>query len=169
MNYTKEQIAAACATYGPQLNLPAEIDGAQLLWAISGQESSFGANCTPRHEPAFDAGGMYSRTQPMPRLLEKFGSAAACSYGPWQIMLANAADTSPEVLLSDLDAAAKATVAFINSFVLGHRQAKTVEQIAETYNSGHISLNPAPGVLKYLTNVAHTYSTVALPPVEKIA
>ena len=78
MNFDKEEIVAACREYGPQIvGLPVGIDGAQLLWAMSGNESSFGANCAPRHEPAFDVDGVYGSGPVMTPLLAKFGSAAA--------------------------------------------------------------------------------------------
>ena len=82
LNFTRQQIADACLAYGPQLTeLPYGVDGAQLLWALSGNESSFGANCTPRYEPAYDVGGRYADAD----LLARFGRAAACSYG--EVML----------------------------------------------------------------------------------
>ena len=56
-NFTPKQVADQCRISGPDLaGLPRGVDGAQLLWAMAGNESSFGVNCTPRHEPAFDVG-----------------------------------------------------------------------------------------------------------------
>src|SRR5271165_3830646 len=114
MNFTREQIAAQCrlsgATVGP---LPTGVVGAQLLWAMAGNESSFGADCTPRHEPAFDIGGPYAGHAPMPDLLAKWGSLGASSFGPCQILLANCPTMAPADF-DDLVIAFSATVQFLN-------------------------------------------------------
>src|SRR5262249_16613437 len=47
MRLAKEHLAALCRQHGPGLHLPAGLDGAQLLWAFSGRESSFGARSIP--------------------------------------------------------------------------------------------------------------------------
>jgi hypothetical protein len=161
MNFTKEQIQQTCATFGSLLKLPVGIDGAKLMWAISGAESSFGANCTPRHEPAYDVNGYYARTsKDVQGLLAVYGSQAAYSYGPWQIMLVNAPGFSPEQMTMDLTTNAQAFVGYVNRFVLGYRKAATVEQIAQTYNSGRFGVNVSPGVLAYGQKVADYYSSV---------
>jgi hypothetical protein len=43
MHLKKEKLAALCRECGPHLHVPQGIDGAQLLWACAGGESSFGA------------------------------------------------------------------------------------------------------------------------------
>ena len=112
-NFTQQEIAAQCRISGPQLiGLPAGIDGAQLLWAISGNESSFGANCTPRHEPAYDVGGRYGSNAVMVPLLTEWGSAAACSYGPLQLMFCNAPAGATPSDFDDLPTAFKYSVAY---------------------------------------------------------
>src|ERR1017187_8108565 len=116
VNFTKQQIADQCRISGPQLvGLPSGIDGAQLLWAMSGNESSFGANCAPRHEPAFDVGGVYAPH--MQSILAQYGSAAAYSYGPWQIMYVNAWPAATPEQMSDLKVCAAVTVAFLNRLI----------------------------------------------------
>ena len=161
MAFPTYTIVALCQKYGPSLKLPPGIDGAKLLYALAGNESSFGANCTPRHEPAYDVGGHYADSSVCRPLLAQFGSAAACSYGPWQLLLANAPQCTPTELMSDADAACAATVAFLNSYVLGLRKAQTVAQIAEIYNSGCLSQHPADGVLRYIRSAVQYYSNAA--------
>lgn len=157
--FTQAQVAEQCTTYGPQLApLPAGVDGIKLLWAMSGNESSFGSNTTPRHEPAFDVGGLYAASAPMPELLAKYGSAAACSYGPWQILLANAPDFAPDDF-SDVAKAAQATTAFLNSLLRRFRPS-TLAQIGYCWNAGHI---PTPaevsaGVAQYAAELASNYN-----------
>jgi len=138
-----------CAEYGPQVGpLPAGVDGAQLLWAMSGVESSHGANCTPRHEPAFDVGGIYGGNAPMPALIAKYGSpAAACSYGPWQVMLCNAGGLGPQDF-DDIDQATHASVSFLNNRLFHYKPASLAE-CGEMWNAGHIT--PDPGYVAKLT------------------
>lgn len=138
--FTQAQIAAACAQYGPQVApLPDGIDGAQLLWAMSGNESSFGANVTPRHEAAFDVGGIYGASEQMAPLLALYGAAAACSYGPWQIMFCNVPEATPGSF-DDLNFCAIASVAFLNK-QLARFEPQTLGDIGSIWNAGHVQ-NP---------------------------
>ena len=154
--YTKAEISQACKKFGPQVcPLPSSYDGAQLLWAISGNESSFGANVTPRHEPAFDMGGLYDRGE-QHELLEQFGSSAACSYGPWQILFANCPQGSTPDSLADLDTAAQATVGFLNS-QLRRFSPKSLVDIACVWNHGSPMSILTPGVQSYANELIHNY------------
>lgn len=163
-SYPKETIAALCRKYGPQLNLPAGLDGARLLWAISGNESSFGEDCTPRHENAYDKGGFfYIHSAEDAALVDRYGPLAASSFGPWQVMLINAPGCSPLDLEDDPEKCAQAVVIFINHFIIGFRKAKTLEQIAQTYNSGNFYPAPPPGVLLYADKVRQYYDNYPLP------
>jgi hypothetical protein len=161
--FSQQQIAAACAQYGPELlNLPPGVTGPQLLWAISGNESSFGANCTPRHEPAYDVGGPYGDGAVMKPLLALYGSAAACSYGPWQIMFCNVASGWTPTDLEDLDKAAQATVAFMNVEFSRFKPASLAE-IGECWNAGHPirpPSMPSPPVAAYVHELVGNYATV---------
>ena len=133
MNFTRLQIADACRAYGPQLTeLPYGVDGVQLLWALSGNESSFGANCTPRYEPAYDVGGRYADAD----LLARFGRAAACSYGTWQIMFVNCPPNYVPSDMNDLDKAAVATILFLNR-QLNRFRPSTLELIGAIWNGGN--------------------------------
>lgn len=162
--YAKEKIAEACLEYGKLLDLEGTddgtgkpIDGARLLWAIAGVESSFGANCKPRVEPAYSYGGKYSAKLPQADLLHEFGCDAACSYGPWQIMLCNAYGYKPTELAMDLDKACVATVGFIRRWCINTQQCKTLRDFADAYNSG----SPRDSIVpeKYIEKVRNYYFT----------
>lgn len=156
MNYTREQIAAECRALGSTVGpLPAGVNGVQLLWAIAGVESSFGADCAPRHEPAYDRGGKYATHSPMPQLLDVYGRAAACSYGPWQVLACNLAETFPAVIHdeAELSEIADDSVAFLN-VLLRHFRPKNLAEIGECWNAGHITPDPA-----YEAKLAKTYAT----------
>ena len=158
MNFTQQQIADMCRVYGPQLtNLPSGIDGAQLLWAISGNESSFGENCAPRHEPAFDVSGIYGGTPAMRPLLAAYGSAAASSYGPWQILFCNCPAGYSPSYGDDLDKAAQATVRYLN-MLLARWTCSSLADVGECWNAGHPMLNPSAGVARYVHDLAGNYA-----------
>ena len=142
MNFTPSQVAAMCEKYGPQVGpLPTGVDGAQLLWAMSGNESGFGTNCTPRHEKAFDAGGIYGSHAPMPSLIALYGSpAAASSYGPLQVMLCNAGGLAPAGF-DDIDQAFAASVSYLNT-LLRRFKPQSLDEIGECWNAGHITPDP---------------------------
>lgn len=150
-DFTREQIAQACrmAQVGP---LPSGVDGPQLLWAISGNESSFGFNCTPRYEPAFDRGGPYFDAA----MINRFGRAAACSFGPWQIMFANCpSDYTPEDM-ADLTKATFATVQFLNH-QLSRFEPTSLASIAAIWNGGNPGAIVKPQVAAYAAKLEANY------------
>jgi hypothetical protein len=153
-NFTPAQIAAASRLFGKGVGpLPCGVDGTLLLWAIAGVESSFGVDCQPRHEPAYDTGGLYAKNAPMPGLLMNFGSAAACSYGPWQLMLCDAPLGFAPAQFDVLDNCARATLGDLNRKLRMFRP-QTVAQIGDCWNAGHIT--PDPG---YEAKLKITYAT----------
>jgi hypothetical protein len=161
-SFSKEDVLAACRTYGPLLHLPAALIGARLMAALASNESSLGADCGPRHEPAYDAGGRYAANVRQARLLLQFGSAAACSYGPWQMMLMNFVDRPPGQLLTDLDICAQDFVAFFNGYVIGARHAATLNDVGQVWNSGHISTRPSDAVAAYCAKLATNYAILTV-------
>ena len=157
-SFDRSEIAAACREYGPAIvGLPAGIDGAQLLWAMSGNESSFGANCLPRHEPAFDVGGVYGNGPVMKPLLAKFGSMAAFSYGPWQLMFCNAPNDYTPNSFNSLDKSAHATVAFLNKLIARWKPANLAE-IGECWNGGQVMNHLIPAVSAYVQKLTSNYA-----------
>lgn len=156
MSFTQSQVAAACIEFGPQVDpLPPSVDGVKLLWALSGNESSFGLNVTPRHEPAFDVGGPYANSGNMPALLEEYGHAAACSYGPWQVLLTNAATFAPSDF-DDISTACQASVSFLNSLLRRFKPSSLV-QIGQCWNAGHTLTNPGFAVVAYTDELQKNY------------
>ena len=176
-SYPADLVASFCAQWAANLQvaLPASIDATTLLWAFTGNESSFGENCTPRHEPAYDIGGMYANAPSQAPLLEKFGSAGACSYGPFQIMLCNCpAGTTPDEM-GQLDIAFMVSVQFMKK-QFQRQSPQTVQECGAIWNAGHI---PQPGkwpagvqryadmlLSKYL-KPSVTFQAAAVPSVEQ--
>lgn len=175
-NYTKPEIAKLCFAYGDLLKDHLEnsddgsglddpelrrIQGPQLLFAIAGVESSFGANCKPRYEPAYMPGGLYYQqstpSSAFRTLYAKYGRDAAASYGPWQLLLCNAPGFTPYELANDAEKACQATIGFFKRYVFGIRFARTLEQIADTYNSGTWRDAVTPTVQGYIRKVTHSY------------
>lgn len=161
-SFAKADVLAACAQYGLQLNLPAAddgttLDGAKLMAAFASNESSMGANCGPRHEPAYDVGGFLATGAQQAGLLNTYGSAAACSYGPWQMMFVNFQDHNVNDLLTSLDICAQEFVRYFNSYVITVRKASNLNEMGQCWNAGHISANPAPGVVAYCNNLQTAY------------
>lgn len=156
---THSDLLALCQKYGSELKTAAGIDGVTLMAAFAQSESTFGYNTTPRHEPAYDYGGFYSSHAQQAALLQKYGSAAASSYGPWQTLPCNAMGIAPALLNSSPDVAASAFVADFN-----HRVAprgKTLSDYGQIYNGGHIATNPLPGVLRYVQDLEANYAVWA--------
>ena len=161
-NFTPQQISDQCRLSGPTiLGIPHGIDGAQLLWAMSGNESSFGVNCSPRHEPAFDVGGVYGSGVAMTTLLTKYGSAAACSYGPWQIMFVNCPSGWTPDDLSNLGLATRATVLFLEKLLTRWRPSD-LAGIGECWNAGHPMVNPSAQVAAYVQKLTANYAVPLL-------
>lgn len=161
-SFAKADVLAACTKYGPLLHLSSALDGPSVMEAIAMNESSMGVNCGPRHEPAYDTGGRYCVGR-QAQLVTAFGSAAAASYGPWQMMFQNFMNSrTPAQLLIDLDACAQDFVTFFNDYVVGVRHAVTISDIGQVWNSGHIARPPAvpsPNVMTYVDHLQSNYAT----------
>lgn len=156
-SFPRNDVLAACDKYGVMLKVD-HLDGPALMKAISSNESSVGANCGPRHEPAYDTGGSVYRSNAQQRqLVADFGPSAASSFGPWQMMFINFTRATPDQLLTDLDACAENFVRFFNSYVIGVRKAVTISEIGQVWNAGHISPNPSWAVQTYCEHLATAY------------
>lgn len=157
INFARAELIGVCKKNGALLDLAnTGIDGVRLLWALAGNESSFGRDCKPRYESAFYTGGAYGSSDQMVPLITKFGHNAACSYGAWQLMLVNApVGTTPEDF-ANLDNACLLTINHINRRIIKAQGAKTVEEIADAYNSGSFRGGVIPR--KYISDCLHNYS-----------
>ncbi|HTV07801.1 MAG TPA: hypothetical protein VMD97_01995 [Candidatus Aquilonibacter sp.] len=161
--FSRQEIADVCRKLGGTVGpLPSHIEGWQLLWAITGNESSFGADCTPRHEPAYDVGGEYSRDPSQAHLLALYGPAAACSYGPMQVMLVNAPPCTTPESFDDLETAMRAGIYALNR-MLQRFQPQSVAQVGFCWNGGHIA-NLNPEVQAYGLRLTKKYLSTAMPP-----
>lgn len=141
-SFPKSAVAAACQTYGPQLVLDGivdwrgnVVDPILAMWAFSGNESSFGADCDPRFEPAYFS-GRYSTASWQAELNEQFGQDAAKSYGCWQVMLCNCPTGMTPSDFEQIEAGAQAFVFCMNRMVRA-QQPKTLDELADMYNTGN--------------------------------
>ncbi len=159
ITFTQVEVADACRLYGPHLRTPGLIDGARLLWALAGQESGFGANCQPLHHAAY-CNGKHSESLTISTL--KFGHAAHCSFGPWQLLWANTSQMhGADDLFGTLNACASITVNFLNRQIIGRQHAGTVEQVADAYSRGNC--REGDKATDYVANVLRFYYDVSLP------
>jgi hypothetical protein len=170
----RTELARLCRIYGAGLQHDLEhtddgcgkpIDGPRLLWAMAGRESSFGANMKPRFEPAYYMGGLYWRAQTpggkeVRDGVAMYGRDFACSYGPLQIMAINAKGHSPLELGSDPEKALAASCAKLRLDVLGRQKARTIPEICQCWNGGHVGA-AIPQV--YTDTVEHNYNSVPMP------
>ena len=168
LSMSKEELLRLCKLYGAGLDQDLArtedgtgkpIDGARLLWAVSGRESSFGQNMKPRREPAYDVGGHYADAPGIRQGLEQYGRAFACSYGPLQIMACNAHGFTPAELGAEPEKAVAAAVSMLRLTVLRAQKAATLEQICQAWNAGHVGGRCTPG---YEQEVRHYYFTQTL-------
>lgn len=156
MKVDREILGMFCRKLGPFLKAPEGLDATQLLWAIAGNESSFGGNISPRHEPGYCYKGHYFSAD----ATKQYGCLAHCSFGPWQIMAPNAMGFSPVELVSDLETCGMATVAFLNREILGRQGAQTLDEIGDAYNSGNFRDHNIPEL--YLVSLKANYA-IPLP------
>ena len=96
--------------------------------------------------------------------MQKYGNKAACSYGPWQMMLCNFSEgTDPDDLIANPENAAADTVAFIKR-ELEHFSPNSLGAVGSMWNAGHPLTNPSPGVQKYMQQLSKNYN-VPMPKV----
>jgi len=160
VTFPKQEVLDCCAQYGPMLKLPAGLDGRKVMASIASNESSTGANCGPRHEPAYDVGGALSKGSQQANALEEFGSAAACSYGMFQMMFLNFSELAQEKIASgvgDVDLYSIEFVRFFNAYVIGARHAQTLTDIGQIWNCGHKTDSPSAGVALYCQHLQAAY------------
>lgn len=170
MNFSEKDALAACRKYGPLLKVEFPLKSYEVMLAIGAVESgggmlaAIGHDCGPRHEPAYDSGGhVWQNSLEQQKLVGQYGSAAACSYGPWQVMFINCPGFTPSELETDLEANARCFVAYFNSYVIKARGAKTLVEIGQVYNGGHIFKDGIPpGVQRYVDQLSHAYVNACL-------
>lgn len=153
MRYTRAEISRACRIYGDLvLGLPEDLDGPQLLWAISGNESSFGANSRAVYEPAYGPEGRYAHLKNW----ERFGRVSASSLGPWQLMFVNCPPHYVPADMEDLDKAAAASVWFLNR-QLQRFKPQTLAAIGAIWNGGNPHAHRLTVVQHYIRKLERNY------------
>lgn len=164
VRFPNPAVIAVCKKYGSQLKVPFTLEGWRVMLAIAAVESggsvpaAAGLDCGPRHEPAFDTGGWFGDySEPQKELIKKFGSpAAACSYGPWQMMLCNFSEgLTPDQLNTDLELCA---VEFVREFNLEQSRFAwmLLAQIGQVWNTGRETRDP-----DYVRRLARAYDATA--------
>lgn len=161
----RDEFNRLCSLFASELQLAgcigpegARLDPMQLLIALGGRESDFGANLKPRHEPSWDAGGhVWMHSRELQGYIKLNGAAGASSYGPLQVMAFDAGGSyAVKDLAHDPQVAMEAAVKYFNRYVTGHWRARTLEEICRTWNGGHPSAGTTPG---YVEAVTHYYAT----------
>lgn len=137
------------------------IDPKALLAALLFCESSMGQNTEPRVEPAYLPGGVYFDNELVQEAYQRYGQAAAASYGPWQILYITALelgfDGTPEEL-ADPATNLEFVIKYLNQRAF-KRGAHTLSQIADVYNSGfHLDRNIP---VDYIRKCVRAYNGIA--------
>lgn len=119
-------------------------DPAKLMISLAMVESSLGMNSRPRHEPAYDFGGLYwNKEHGKPWRWDIHGSISACSFSSWQIMFPTAVELGLDPLthpceLQDDSKAVHWVIEYIKRRILD-RGAVTLANFAVGYNGGNPS------------------------------
>jgi len=161
----EQSVLAACKSNGPLLtglltHNGAAVDGATLLWAISGIESSHGRDrLHARQESNYSPGGLfYARSVDLQQSWKTHGVLAACSFGSWQVLYQVARELGfkgqPEELKDDRICCAMATVLILERLIR-KQGAKTLTEVLDSFNSG--SHRDACVPLAYIRNGTHLY------------
>ena len=146
-----------CMIHGQGLTKKAPwLDGVAVLAALAEVESKFGSNAVPRHEKSFHPGGEWN----VQALHDEFGCWACCAYSSWQIQFSVARELGfpgrPEDLQKD-DTAVLWVLEYIEHRIL-RPGCKTLEQLADAYNSG--SFKDAFVPTKYVADFVTAYPVV---------
>ncbi len=133
---TREPFHELCRYAAQLVTPPPGIDAAALFAALGAVESSSGRQLGPLcGAAAYEPAGAYYHSD----LEQRWGGSAACSFGPWQIVGANAAtlrpDITPRQLFHDSRLAAELSAEHLQRRVID-RGARTVAEIADAWNSG---------------------------------
>lgn len=163
-------LQAVCREFGPLVpplwHNGVPCDGALVLWAFAGVESSFGRDrYVMRFEPSYSPGGKVYRASPFIRdLWRQHGPDAARSFGSWQMMFPTAVQLgytgTPEGLADD-----RALAPLVCAY-MKRAQGGTLENAADAYNSGNWRDRFVP--LDYLARIVRAYEA-GWPPAQEIA
>lgn len=168
MQLTLQQMADACRSYAPLIT-NAPVCPVSILWTLAGNESSFGENCTPRHEPSWDRGGVnYQNSEIQKALWAREGSAASYSYGPWQLMYFNFVQPCTiKDAAENLHIQAVSTCVFLTNLIR-RWNLKTLVDIGVCWNHGSPTRNISPGVQAYVHELAYNLQVKLPKPIQEI-
>lgn len=126
-----------CEVHGLFLDkLAPWMDGEICLKALATVESSYGIYNIPRHEKAYDLGGIYSKSYKP--LLIKYGAMAACSWSSFQIMYPVAYELGFQgdpIELQNDELAIMWVMEYIRKRILD-KGCSRLQDFADAYNSG---------------------------------
>lgn len=133
-----------CGYYASEVHLSSleeELNPKALLWALAGNESSYGEFGIPRFEKAYAPGGQYfSRSTFLQTHWQRWGDMVACSYGPLQLMFENTRYHCPRYTPADLidgyELCMAASVTFLNKFI-GQQDPRQIKHIFDAWNTGN--------------------------------
>lgn len=138
-----------------------------FLWALSGKESSFGANNVPRFEPAYarETNGIYYLGRPkkeygeqLRQLYKHYGAMMACSWGPFQIMAIGAFElgyVGNPAALADAKISMPFVIRKLNRIISSGTT--RIEEILSAYNTGQWK-NPNAWPKQYILNFMTIYN-----------
>jgi hypothetical protein len=174
IQFPRSEVGRISKQFGPLLKLDGILDDegkivdpVQVMWAFSGNESTFGHDCDPRFEPAYWQGGRYAEDPHQETLNAKYGKLGASSHGIFQIMCCNLfGGFTPQELASDVDANGQAFVGFLNKWLdretLRGRRPRDLGEMADTYNSGNCRDTVTAAVHEYIQRFRHNYFSEVL-------
>lgn len=142
VKFEEARVYFAARRLGPLVDFP-WVDGARLLRALAQVESSFGQNCGPRVEPAYSPGGRYHKGAQQIWVTE-YGSAAAASHGPWQVMFPTAKELGFRITPDDLALPEVNGLVAVEYLNIRAKKATNLEQVARAYNGGNIYAKAVP-------------------------
>jgi hypothetical protein len=132
-------LTEAIGAYAPNLHAPTGIDAVALLRALAAQEvGNASRSLACRHESSYCYGGKY-HTDAVKQAEWRYGCAAHCSWGPWQIMYPTATMrgyTGDPVGLRDPMVSGEYVVSQINYRVFDMIVRPTLNDVFDAWNSG---------------------------------
>lgn len=141
--HTPAELKNLAKFHSIELKIPSGENPWAFLWALCGNESTFGSENVARNEPSYSPGGIYfQKSKHLQTLYKKYGAPACCSYGPWQMLYITAEemgyDRHPSCLWSAF-ISLPWVVEYLNR--MKAQGANTIELLAASYNGG-------PGAIK---------------------
>lgn len=165
---TKEQIQNLCLYHAKDLNGDFISDKPAFLFALSGNETSFGIQSRPRHEANYGPGGIYYTNKDSGKqlrsLYQDYGAMISCSWGPWQLMAIIPYEKfnypgHPAELHNGM-VSAPYVVEYLNFLI--SRGANTIEMLAASYNAGPGAIkDPNRWPKKYVNDFMQIYNTIS--------